>query len=127
MAEQPRMTRSVKKDGVVVITFLATHVGIDTEHQLRQELQEYIKGEDKPQVLIDLGDVSYVSSGPLGVLTAVERDVAERKGRLVFCALNAYVLETFRAAGLLRLFEVHENCEEAIASFTQPPGGTVAG
>ncbi len=125
MAEQERMTRSVKKDGVVVVSFLATHVGIDTEHQLREELQEYIQDE-QPQVLLDLSGVSYVSSGPLGVLTAVERDVSGRKGRLVFCSVGAYVLETFRAAGLLRLFTVYETCEEALDSFGQSSGSTVS-
>ncbi len=72
MAERERMTGSVKKNGVVVISFLATHVGIDTEHQLREELQEYIQDQQQPQVLLDLSGVSYVSSGPLGLLTAIE-------------------------------------------------------
>ncbi|MCK4299521.1 MAG: STAS domain-containing protein [Planctomycetes bacterium] len=125
MAEQERMTRSVKKDGVVVTSFLATHVGIDTEHQLREELQEYIQDE-QPQVLLDLSGVSYVSSGPLGLLTAIERDVSGREGRLVFCSVSAYVLETFRAAGLLRLFTVYETCEEALGSFGQSSGSTVS-
>lgn len=125
MAEQERMTKSVEKDGVVVISLLATHVGIDTEHQLREELQEYIQDE-QPQVLLDLSGVSYVSSGPLGVLTAIERDVSGRKGRLVFCSVSAYVLETFRAAGLLRLFTVYKTCEEALDSFGQSSGSTVS-
>ena len=126
MAERERMTGSVKKDGVVVISFLATHVGIDTEHQLREELQEYIQDQQRPQVLLDLSGVSYVSSGPLGVLTAIERDVSGREGRLVFCSVSAYVLETFRAAGLLRLFTVYETCEEALDSFGQSSGSTVS-
>ena len=126
MAERERMTGSVKKDGVVVISFLATHVGIDTEHQLREELQEYIQDQQQPQVLLDLSGVSYVSSGPLGVLTAIERDVSGREGRLVFCSVSGYVLETFRAAGLLRLFTVYETCEEALGSFGQSSGSTVS-
>jgi len=126
MAERERMTRSVKKDGVVVVSFLATHVGVDTEHQLRQELHEHIQEEQRPQVLVDLSGVSYVSSGPLGVLTAIERDVSERKGRLVFCSVSAYVLETFRAAGLLRLFAVYQTCEEAMDSFTESSASTTS-
>ena len=127
MAEQERMTRSEEKDGVVVVSFLATHVGIDTEGRLSQELKDCTGDATSPQVLISLAGVSYVSSGPLGVLTALERDVSKRGGTLKFCAVAAYVMETFRAAGLLRLFEVHDNCQEALASFKQTPGGTVAG
>ena len=127
MPEKGRMTKAVKKDGVVVVTFLVSHVGIDTEHRLRQELQEYIKDAPKPRVLIDLADVSYVSSGPLGVLTALERQVTEQQGKVAFCAVTPYVLETFRAAGLLRLFDVYDNCDEALASFQLGPEGTVAG
>ncbi len=126
MAEQEQMTRSVKKDGVVVVSFLSTHVGIDTEHGLREELQACIKDQEQPQVIIDLSDVSYVSSSPLGVLTAFERDISGRKGRLVFCAVGPYVLETFRAAGLLRLFTVCENCEEALDGFGPSAGGTLS-
>ena len=127
MPEKGRMTKAVKKDDVVVVSFLVTHVGIDTEQRLRQELQEHLKDAPKPRVLIDLADVSYVSSGPLGILTALERRVAEQEGKLAFCAVSPYVLETFRAAGLLRLFDVYENCEEALASFQSGPEGTVAG
>ena len=126
MAEQGRMTRCDKKDGVVVVSFGVTHVGIDTDSQLGQELREYIKDEAAARVLIDLSGVSYVSSGPLGVLTAFERDLSQQGGMLKFCSVTAYVLETFRAAGLLRLFDVHENCEQALATFNQTPGGTVA-
>jgi anti-anti-sigma regulatory factor len=71
MPEKGRMTKAVQKDDVVVVSFLVTHVGIDTEQRLRQELQEHLKDAPKPRVLIDLGDVSYVSSGPLGILTAL--------------------------------------------------------
>jgi len=127
MAQQKRMTRSDKKDGVVVVSFAVTHVGIDTERQLGQELREYIKDENPPQMLIDLSSVSYVYSGPLGILTAMDRDISQQGGVLKFCSVTAYVLETFRAAGLLRLFDVHGNCEEALASFNQTPGSTVAG
>lgn len=128
MTEAQQMTKSVRKDGVVVVSFLTRHVGIDSEHRLRRELMEHIGDESEPRVLIDLSDVSYVSSGPLGVLTAFEREVTERKGRLVFCSASPYVLETFRAAGLLRLFEVYDNREEALASFAGTGGGsTVAG
>jgi anti-anti-sigma factor len=127
MPEKGQMTKAVKKGDVVVVSFLVGHVGIDTEHRLRQELQEHTKEAPKPQVLIDLADVSYVSSGPLGVLTAFERQVSEREGKLAFCAVSPYVLETFRAAGLLRLFDVYENCEEALASFPPGPEGTVPG
>jgi len=126
MGEREQMTRSVTKDDVVVISFVVSHVGIDSEHQLGEEFQEYVKDRESPQVVIDLSDVSYVSSGPLGVLTALERDIAQGKGALKFCSVSPYVLETFRAAGLLRLFDVHDNCEEALASFKQSPGGTVA-
>ena len=126
MAEQERMTKCVEQDGVVVVSFLAAHVGIDTEHRLREELQACTKDQEQPQVIINLSGVSYVSSSPLGVLTAFERDVSGRKGKLVFCAVGPYVLETFRAAGLLRLFTVCENCEEALDGFGPSAGGTLS-
>jgi len=126
MADEKRMTKCVEKDGVVVVSFLATHVGIDTEHRLREELQACIEGREQPRVVIDLSDVSYVSSSPLGVLTAFEREVSGRQGKLVFCAVGPYVLETFRAAGLLRLFTVCGNLEEALDSFGSTAGGTLS-
>jgi hypothetical protein len=36
MPEKGQMTKAVKKSGVVVVSFLVGHVGIDTEHRLRQ-------------------------------------------------------------------------------------------
>jgi len=124
--QQERMTNIETKHGVIMVTFNAPHVGIDTERKLKDELESAVIGIEKPQVLLDLQGVSYVSSGPLGVLTAFERRVTEENGSLKFCGISAYVTETLRAAGLLRLFDVYENCEEALADFDAPPNDNVS-
>jgi anti-anti-sigma factor len=124
--QQERLTSVEARHDVIVVTFNVPHVGIDSEPKLREELDSAIIGIEHPRVLVDLDGVSYVSSGPLGVFTAFERQISEEKGQLKFCGVKAYVMETLRAAGLLRLFDVFNNCEEALADFGSSPGATVS-
>lgn len=110
MADKQKTIEWADRQGVRVISFVEAEIGIsyDTE-TLAAELSESIQGLDKPKVLLDLGNVSYIASRAIGCLIACHRQVWQAGGHVVLCSVPAYVMETFRAAKLHHLFEIFEN------------------
>lgn len=67
-------------------------------------------------LLIDLGDVPFISSLGLGGLTRIHKAYSERDGRVVLCDLTHRVHTTFEIVKLGLIFDMFESEREAIRS-----------
>ncbi len=67
-------------------------------------------------LVIDLGQVSYVSSAGLRVLLMAVRKVKASKGKVALCAIQAPVKEVFDISGLSAVFSIHPEREAAVMS-----------
>jgi anti-anti-sigma regulatory factor len=56
----------------------------------------------------------------IGALVKFRNELSHSGGRVVFAALRPLVLDTFRHAGLLRIFAAYPTVQEAIASSQAP-------
>ena len=69
-------------------------------------------------LLLDLGDVDYISSAGLRVLLVLARRMRDLQGRLVLCGLTGPVRQVFQLAGFLPLFRVEPSQDAALSTFT---------
>jgi anti-sigma B factor antagonist len=67
-------------------------------------------------LVIDLGQVSYVSSAGLRVLLLSVRKVKAAKGKVALCAIQAPVKEVFDISGLSAVFSIHPTRDAAVQS-----------
>lgn len=67
-------------------------------------------------LVIDLGEVSYVSSAGLRVLLLAVRKVKAGKGKVALCAIQPQVKEVFDISGLSAVFSIHPAREAAVQS-----------
>jgi anti-sigma B factor antagonist len=67
-------------------------------------------------LVIDLGQVSYVSSAGLRVLLLSVRKVKAGKGKVALCAIQAQVKEVFDISGLSAVFSIHPTRDAAVQS-----------
>ncbi len=105
------------RNRVIIFTFTRERLGYTEEVELRQELWQATEGAQAPKVLIDLEDVAYVTSGPLGIFLAFHDRVERAGGDLRFCSLSPYVEETFRASRLRRMLATFPTRQAALASW----------
>jgi len=69
-------------------------------------------------VLLDCGNLDYISStGLRAVLTASKR-LSDLNGRFALCALNASVREVFRISGFDTIIAIHPDATAALATFS---------
>jgi len=108
--------RRSDKDGVAIIHLSGKLMGgpdADT-------IQETVRGclnEGNKNLLLDLGDVSWVNSTGLGILIASHITVTNADGVIKLCRVSRRIDSILMVTKLNTIFEVHDDCDKAVASF----------
>ena len=78
------------------------------EHALMRALRTTAKA-----VILDLSEVTYISSSGLRVLLTARRQLRDRRGELILCALSQNVRDVFDMVGFTALFGVADSLDQA--------------
>ena len=84
------------------------------------QLREAVRGlldEGKKNVLLNLGDVSYVDSSGIGELVSSYTTTNNQGGQLKLLNLTKKIQDLLMITKLLTVFETHDNEDAAIDSF----------
>ena len=71
------------------------------------------------RLIIDLGEVGYMSSSGLRALLRTRRQAQTGGGDVVLCAMNERVTEVFEMIGFNNLFKIYATPAEAAAALTK--------
>lgn len=83
---------------------------------IEKKAVEYInKGSSK--LLLDLQDVSYISSAGLRMLLSIKKQMKSVPGKLIVCSLSSEVLEIMKICGFDHVLEISKSQEEALRLF----------
>ncbi len=69
-------------------------------------------------LVVDMEQVTYISSRGLKALVGAWRQAGQKGGNLVLCALQPAIYETVDTVGFTRLFTITERRDEALAALT---------
>jgi len=84
--------------------------------RLRQTFDDLMAAGDT-HFVIDLGEVSMVDSSGIGLLVRCLTAAKQNSGGFKLLNPSKFAVQTLRMTGLLNLFEVFEDPQQAIASF----------
>jgi anti-sigma B factor antagonist len=73
-------------------------------------------GEGRRNILVDLKDTDYISSGGLRVFLATLKELRKEGGSLKLCCLTPAVLKIFKLAGFTSIFSIFASEQEALGS-----------
>ena len=73
----------------------------------------------KVRLVVDLGQLEYISSSGLRVLLGALKKTREQQGDIILSGLQPYVREIFEISGFTQLFKMYDKVEEAINSYKQ--------
>lgn len=68
------------------------------------------------QILLDMSDVSYISSIGLRALLLLHRETTDSDGRIAICCLPEMIYDTMHITGFLDFFEAYDSSQEALAA-----------
>lgn len=89
-----------------------------TAPQLNREVHEQISAGAR-RLLLDLGEVTFLSSSGLRALLLIRKELMTLGGELRLAALQPQVHEVFSITGFTQVFAIHPTVEDARTAFSQ--------
>jgi len=105
-------------DGVTVAVMTDEKILEEEQIQsLEKTFMPLIEQAGKIRLLIDFGNVQFLTSSVLGLLIRINRKVYQSEGKLRLCSINPKILEIFKITRLDKVFEIFPNRQEAMDGF----------
>jgi anti-sigma B factor antagonist len=107
---------SARRQDNVTIFDLAGDIDFANSRELRQSVLQEIQKGRAARVLVNLSQVRYIDSS--GVATLVEGLKASRDlgSRFILFGLSKPAQEVLQLSRLIKVFEIHDNEQQALAS-----------
>lgn len=103
-----------EKDGVVLLK-LNGEVDVYTAPKLKGRLVDLVD-QGKFKIIVDLEEVDFMDSSGLGVLVGGLKRVRSHDGAIALVCTQENILKIFRITGLVKVFPIFENRDQAIQS-----------
>jgi anti-sigma B factor antagonist len=84
---------------------------------LRQTIEETL-GNGDTCLILNLAEVPMIDSSGIGLVVRFLASTKQRGGNLKLVQPSKFAIQTLRLVGVLNLFEIFDNDDAAIASFT---------
>jgi anti-sigma B factor antagonist len=104
-----------KMDGVTVVYLSGAILFGEESASLRTLVKDQL--DKSNQIVLDLGDVTYIDSGGLGTLVALYASARKIGGDIRLARVGRRAGEVLQITKLITLFEVFDKTESAVASF----------
>ena len=110
------LTIQHNKQGLVEIIHLNGILNADTSSQL-EELLEKLVDTECPRILLNVEQLTYISSAGIGCFIGVIKRIRAKSGDLCFSRADAKVKRVFRLLDMEDFFKFFNTFEEGVAYF----------
>ena len=109
------MEIGTERKGSALVVTTEERVDGANARAFQDALQAVIEDTDRA-VVIDLGQLTYISSAGLRVILLVARTLQRQDGSLAVCSLSDPVREVFQISGFDQIIQTYGTQEEAISA-----------
>jgi stage II sporulation protein AA (anti-sigma F factor antagonist) len=110
------MGLSIERSDGILIAMADGRVDGANAQEFQGDLTDAIDPTDRG-VVLDLGEITYISSAGLRVILLMARALKRQDAELAVCSLSAPIREVFEISGFDKIIPVCESRPDAIASF----------
>ena len=96
-----------------MVILVAGRMDAENAPQFEQQCRACI-AEGVSSLVVDLGELTYVSSMGLRSFVALGKTLQGKGGALRLCRLNGLVKQVFEITGLSQIFPIYESVEAAL-------------
>ncbi|HWE38787.1 MAG TPA: STAS domain-containing protein [Isosphaeraceae bacterium] len=119
MSQGPRRHLRLEPVGdVSVVSFVDSKIVTEEDIQeVGDQLYSLVDEEGHRRLLLNFGNVRYLSSAALGKLINLKKKVGAVKGELKLCCIHPDLLEVFRITRLDQVFQIFDEEQSALDKF----------
>lgn len=111
------MEIDVRTQGNVKVIKLRGRLNLGESVDRMRKTFEDLVSAGETRFVVDLGEVSMVDSSGIGLLVRCLTAAKQNAGSVKLLNPSKFAVQTLRMTGLLSLFEVFDNEDQAVASF----------
>ena len=111
------MGLNIERNDGILIAMAEGRVDGANAQEFQGALTDAIEPSDRA-VILDLGEITYISSAGLRVILLTARALRRQDAELAVCSLSASIREVFEISGFDKIIPVRDSRTEAIASFS---------
>lgn len=120
MSSQPRRRRLEVEDigEVTVVNFVDRKI-LDEQNiqKIGEDLFSLVDDQGRMKILLNFGNVEYLSSAALGKFITLNKKVQAAGGKLILCNIDPQIYEVFQITRLDRLFNIQKEEQAALQAF----------
>jgi anti-sigma B factor antagonist len=87
---------------------------------LTESIMSVIEQAERINLILDFGNVRFLSSAVLGLLIRISKRIYEREGQLGLCNINPRIYEIFKITRLTKTFDIYNSVESAREGLSEP-------
>ena len=106
--------KSSRKDGTLIARTGGRIDGANAR-EFHVALEDAIDESDK-NVVLDLADLTYISSAGLRVILMTAKTLQKQKAKFAICSLAPSIQEVFRISGFDRIIPIHDSLDDALTA-----------
>src|SRR5712691_3379233 len=120
MSTQPRRRRLEVEDigDVTVVNFTDKKILDEQNIQvIGEQLFSLVDELGRKKILLNFGNVEYLSSAALGRFITLNKKVNQAGGKLILCNIDAQIYEVFEITKLHKVFNIQKDEQSALQAF----------
>ncbi len=86
---------------------------------LQDSVMSVVEQADDIQLVLDFGQVEFLSSAVLGLLIRISKRISEKDGKLSLCNISPKIYEVFKITQLTKIFDNQRDVDSALGNFLQ--------
>lgn len=111
------LTTKIRQVDHIAVVDVSGRITLGGETKLLRETVQRLLGEGQKQILLNLGEVSFIDSGGIGELVSAFTSVRNRGGELKLLKLTKRVHDVLQITKLYTVFDIADDEAVAIKSF----------
>ncbi len=111
------MEMNVERDGNLLHASLSGRLDGSNSREFEADLIAEA-GDDSCSIVLDLEELSYISSAGLRAILLITKGVKAKGGSLVLCSLPNQIEEVFKISGFDKVIPIHPDKETAAQSIS---------
>ena len=109
------MAISTERQGTTLIAKTAGRVDGANAREFQDDLEEAIEPTDRT-VVLDLEDLTYISSAGLRVILLIAKSLRRQGAKITVCSLSDSIRQVFEISGFDKIIPVHDSQAEAVSA-----------
>ncbi len=109
------MAVTSERQGGTLIAHVEGRVDGSNAREFQGDLESAINDDDRI-VVLDLAQLSYISSAGLRVILMVAKTLQRQQAKFAVCGLSEMIREVFQVSGFDKIIPTHNSKEDALAA-----------